>query len=110
MVVSPRAIKIPAATKHFAIRQIHPNVLLEVAHLAAPATTVTEDDTVSHKMLNMFELSIKSISLPVTFKHSENVYFLKKKIIIIIIITELNKLSNGCFCCVKQILHTWAGF
>ncbi len=38
MVVAPRAIKIPATTQDFAIRQVHPNILLEVTHLTPPAT------------------------------------------------------------------------
>ena len=38
VVVSTGAIKIPATTQHFSIRQVHPDILLEVTHLTPPAT------------------------------------------------------------------------
>lgn len=43
VVVAPRAIEIPAAAQHFSICQVHPNILLKVAHLTPPATTEVKE-------------------------------------------------------------------
>lgn len=51
MVVAPGAIEIPAAAQHFSIRQVHPNILLEVTHLTPPATTAQGGKGVNGGML-----------------------------------------------------------
>lgn len=40
VIVAPGAVKIPATTQHFAVCQVHPNVLLEITNITPPATVM----------------------------------------------------------------------
>ena len=43
VVVPPRAVEIPPPTQHHPVRQVHPQVLLQVAHVATPATAAVRE-------------------------------------------------------------------